>query len=284
MTPSNKAIVLCADDYGYSPAVDQGILDLVRRGRLTALSCLVQPTRWSEAAAMLHDSGAGEQADIGLHFNLTEDLAPNGWFRPLPALIRSAYLGYLVPGALPLAPVRDSLRRQFDAFAEAFDQAPDHIDGHQHIHQLPFIRDLLVETLAEYGWRPWVRVTRPVIVSGQARQDLKARVIATLGGRGLASRCRRAGLAVDPAFGGVYGFDADESGYLDLLDRWLAAAPDGGLLMCHPASDSAPSLASDPIASARRVEYRTLGGDAFGACLARHGITPIRGSRRYATA
>jgi len=282
VTSGNKTLVLCADDYGYSSAVDQGILDLVRRDRLTGLSCLVQPSRWPKAAAMLHDFGVPEQADVGLHLNLTESLGPDVWCRPLPSLIRSAYLGYLVPGALPLVLIRDSLRRQFDAFSEQFGRPPDHVDGHQHVHQLPFIRDLLFETLDEFGWRPWLRVTGPVIPSGRAGPDRKARIIAALGSRWLARRSRRAGFAADPAFGGVYGFDADQADYLALLDRWLSAAPDGGLLMCHPAVDSVPPAPTDPIGSARRIEYQTLGSDAFGECLAERGVTLIRGSRRYA--
>lgn len=281
MTSNSKTLVLCADDYGYAPAVDQGILDLVSLGRLTGLSCLVQPSRWPQAAAMLHDSDAAEQVDVGLHLNLTEPLGPNGWVRPLTALIRSAYLASLMPGQLPLARIGDSLRRQFDAFVEQWGRPPEYIDGHQHVHQLPVIRDLLLEALAEYGWRPWLRVTRPVIPSGRPRQDFKAHIIAALGSRALARRCSAAGLVHDPAFGGVYGFDVDEAGYLGLLDGWLAAMPEGGLLMCHPASDLVPPMASDPIGSARRIEYRVLGGEAFGERLAMYGIALVRGSVRY---
>lgn len=282
-----RTLIVCADDYGYADEVDQGILDLVRLGRLSGFSCLVQSPRWPEAAARLSTADGIDQVDIGLHINLTECLDEAGWVRPLPALIRSAFLAQVVPGVLPADRVRDSLRRQFDRFFAEFGRPPDHLDGHQHVHQLPVVRDLLLALLDEYGWRPWVRCTTPPIMAtgaaGSLSTGFKAWVIAMLGGRGLSHRCRRQGLVSNPAFGGAYGFDASEAHYLDLLSAWVKHAPESGLLMCHPAVPSSETLQGDPIASARVREYRVLSGEAFGRLLRQERIQLVRGSACYAS-
>lgn len=281
-----RSLVVCADDYGYADEVDQGILDLVRMERLSGFSCLVQSSRWPEAAARLQTAEGIDQVDIGLHVNLTERLDDESWVRPLPALIRLAFMAQVVPGVMPIDRVRDSLRRQFDRFFAEFGRPPDHLDGHQHVHQLPVVRDLLLALLDEYGWRPWVRCTTPPIMAtgaaGSLSTGFKAWVIAMLGGRGLSHRCRRQGLVSNPAFGGAYGFDASEAHYLDLLSAWTRHAPEGGLLMCHPAIPSAETLKEDPIASARVREYRVLSGEAFGRLLSQERIQLVRGSTCYA--
>jgi len=283
-TQAEKKLVVCADDYGYADPVDQGILDLVRMGRLSGFSCLVQSPRWPEAAARLHTAEGVDRVDVGLHINLTERLDNESWVRPLSALIRSAFLA---PGALPVDRVRDSLRRQFDRFFAEFGRPPDHLDGHQHVHQLPVVRDLLFALLDEYGWRPWVRSTTPSIMAtgaaGSLSAGFKAWVIATLGGRGLSHRRQRHGLVGNSAFGGVYGFDASEAHYLDLLSAWTRHAPEGGLLMCHPAVPAEEASLEDPIALARVREYRVLSGEAFGTLLRQERIQIVRGSACYAS-
>lgn len=283
----SRSLVVCADDYGYADEVDQGILDLVRMGRLSGFSCLVQSPRWPDAAARLHTAEGADRVDVGLHINLTERLDDDSWVRPLSALIRSAFLAQIVPPALPVERVRDSLRRQFDRFFAEFGRAPDHLDGHQHVHQLPLVRELIFALLEEYGWQPWVRSTLPLITATGAEGSLsagfKAWVIAALGGRGLLDRRRRHGLAGNPAFGGVYGFDASEGHYLDLLSAWTRRAPEGGLLMCHPAAPTKEVSMEDPIALARVREYRVLSGEAFGTLLHQERVRLVRGSTCYAS-
>jgi chitin disaccharide deacetylase len=43
-------VALCADDYGLSPGVDEGILALAMEKRITTLSCMTTQERWPEAA------------------------------------------------------------------------------------------------------------------------------------------------------------------------------------------------------------------------------------------
>ena len=148
--------------------------------------------------------------------------------------------------------------------------APDFIDGHQHVHQLPGVRDaLLAEWQARYAGQaaPWARSTSPA--PGQWRNS-KALVIALLGGWMATHRWRRAGVTLNRGFAGVYGFDAlDVQQYGAHMQGWLAQAQGGGLVMCHPASAEVPG---DAIGRQRPVECAYLMSPAFGALLERSGM------------
>ena len=81
-----RRIWLCADDYGISPGVNDGIRKLIARGRLNATSVMVvAPRSTREAAAALAALNAGDKrARIGLHVTLTAPFAPvSEGFAPL---------------------------------------------------------------------------------------------------------------------------------------------------------------------------------------------------------
>ena len=52
MTPTR--IVLCADDYGYSPGVSRGIRELLDHERLSATSCMVVFSEFAEDGPLLN--------------------------------------------------------------------------------------------------------------------------------------------------------------------------------------------------------------------------------------
>lgn len=257
-TARPRRIVLIADDYGLSPEVDAGILELVDAGRLSGFGCLTQMARWPDAArAIPADLPA---VDVGLHLNLTQPF-DDAWYRPLSRLIALSYLG-----GLSRSVIERSFADQIDRFTDAMGRAPDYIDGHQHVHQLPLVRDVLLDLLAERGLRPWLRVTEPVV---HDTVNVKTWMIAHLGAPVFRAACQKLDLPTNPAFGGVYGFDKDEAGYLALWDIWLARAPDGALLMCHP-GHSAERTLLDPIAMARGVELGVLRSQTFDDLLRHH--------------
>src|SRR5690349_16822831 len=129
-TMAEKRIVLCADDYGLSPGVSRGIRVLLEQGRLTATSCMVVFPEFEADGALLRPFLG--RADIGLHFTLTAD-------RPLKAVALEAHLR-----PPPLSTIIAKLEQQVETFTRVIGQPPDYIDGHQHVHVLPIIRDAVV--------------------------------------------------------------------------------------------------------------------------------------------
>lgn len=256
-----RRLVVCIDDYALRPGVDQAVLALARQGRVSATSCLVGTARWPAAAAALRELAA--TIDIGLHLDFTEAPLDRSLRRGLGTFMARAYLGQL-----PARRIGAEVRAQCDAFQDALGRAPDHVDGHQHVHQLPVVRDALLDELARRGWtQAWLRGTR----RPPGEPGTKPRVIAALGGSRLRARAERQGLAVSGHLLGVYGFDRDAPAYRQLLAGWLRRAADGDVLMCHPGrAEDAPG---DPIAAARAVEDEVLGSDAWPRLLAQAGVT-----------
>lgn len=253
------AIGLCADDYGQHAGIDDAVCALVAHGRVTAVSCMADAPRWPQAAPRLREL---DGADIGLHLNLTERFdTPQARLVPL---IAKAYLRRLDGAAL-----RATLARQCDAFEAALGRAPDFIDGHQHVHQLPQVADALLDLIARrYGARPpWVRNTLPLA----GLTGFKLSLLRALGGGALARRLRACALPTNTGFGGVYGFNTPDYGAR--VDGWLARAREGALLMCHPAN-AAP--AADPIGAQRLVEYAFLASPAFTDMLAARHVRLVR--------
>ena len=246
-------ITLCADDFALHPAIDAAVVALAQAGRLSATSCMTTAPRWPQAAPLLAPLRPALQA--GLHWNLTE-----GHGQPAPSLPQVLVQSY--SRQIKHQTAVDSLQRQLDAFEQHTGTPPDFIDGHQHIHQLPGLRQALLQVLqTRYGSHaPWVRSTLP------AQWGInKAAILALLGGYQLHRLLGRAHLRHNPQFSGVYGFDATTpAAYGAQMQAWLRSAPGGTLLMCHPANAPVPG---DAISAQRMVEYDYLASPAFGELL-----------------
>ncbi len=275
-----KPIVLCADDYAQDAGISAGIRALAEQGRLGATSAMVLSPRWREDAAPLR--ALRGQLDVGLHLDWTSPFAQAaGHGMGLGAAMRRALLGGFDVGT-----ARAVVERQLDAFEAAWGAPPDHVDGHQHVHQFAGIRDALVDALQQRyggnGRRPWLRLSR----APRGQRDLKARVIAVLGADALENIAVHAGLTCAPAISGIYGFDGDEAAYARRLAGWLASAPAATVVMCHPGlPPAAPGeAADDPIAAARQREWRCLAGDGLTRALAAAGARVVRGSALYSAA
>lgn len=249
-----RSVTLCADDFGLSDAIDNGILLLAEMGRVNAVSMMVAGPSFKRNAARLRAC----TVQTGLHLDLTETA---GALRmPLRELIARAYLRRLDMHALG-----QEIEAQLDGFERAMHRAPHYVDGHQHVHQLPGVRELLVRGLqTRYGLNlPWIRSTRVGVTAGlPAREHIKARIIEALGARGLRTLCAHAGIKTNAAFQGVYTFANGHAPYAALLQTWLNNAGDGDLIMCHPALPQAAGC-GDVIARDRAVELDVLRSPAM---------------------
>lgn len=89
-----------------------------------------------------------DRVDIGLHLNLTHTFASGNLVFPLPMLIVRAW-----SASLNRELITQCIEEQWDLFVSVLGKQPDFIDGHQHIHQFPFIRDILLQLLKEKNLR-----------------------------------------------------------------------------------------------------------------------------------
>lgn len=130
MTAADRRLVVNADDFGLSPAVNAGILRAHADGIVTTASLMVRPPAAEQAvaAARRHPRLA-----LGLHVDLGEWVrAGDGW--------HAAY--EVVDTADPDA-VAAELERQLDRFRALTGRDPSHLDSHQHVHREEPVRSIL---------------------------------------------------------------------------------------------------------------------------------------------
>ncbi|MGH8822472.1 MAG: ChbG/HpnK family deacetylase, partial [Rhodoferax sp.] len=268
-----KPMVRCADDFAVHAGASQGIAHLARQGRLSATSAMVLSPRWPQDVALLQELRG--RIDVGLHLDWTSDFAVHaGHGLSLGAAMRRALLGGFDP-----AVAQGVIERQLDLFEAQWGAPPDHVDGHQHVQQFAGIREPLIQTLARRypGRLPYLRVSRVRAGAGE-RLGFKSRVITGLGAEAMKKVADTVDVPRAESLFGIYDFEGDTARYAALMDGWLARAPAGGLLMCHPAGTSPPD---DAIGAARGREYSYLDSADFAAALARAQVALVRGRTHY---
>lgn len=269
---TDKSIILCADDYGQKEAVSQAIVRLLELGRLSAVSCMVTRPDWPMHWQKLEPYR--QQLDVGLHFNLTdgvplsEALRRSHGFMPLKRL-----LGFALLRRLDRTAIAAELTAQLEVFRAATGQWPDFIDGHQHIHHFPGIRDALFEVYARLlsGTGCYIRcVYDPRAFNPFASPaPFKRLVLALSGAATFRRRLREQGIPHNPSFSGIYPFGRAQV-YGTFFPGFLRAVGNGGLILCHPGQGGMDP--TDPLATVRGEELRFLLSPQFVQVCAEAGV------------
>jgi predicted glycoside hydrolase/deacetylase ChbG (UPF0249 family) len=232
------SIILCADDFGISERVDRAILDLCVKGRLSAVTCMSAGPRWAEDAPALKKTGVA----AGLHITLTE-LSPLAGGPPHPPEKILAVKSWL--RLLDRARIEREIRAQFTRFIDVWGAPPAFIDGHQHVHVLPVVRDVVISLRDEYAPKAWVRNIADL--SGFS-EDLNYWILAVMGWRFRGLLAGR-GIAFNNRMRGMFDFGHSGPGdFAVAMEKWRSA---DALVYCHP--------------GAMPGEAEFLGSDIFGA-------------------
>lgn len=109
--PENRALIISADDYGYSPRYDEGILEAVDARAVDSVSAMVTRERLDPEPLL------ATGVEVGLHLELAPELTQGE--RASPRARDEALR---------------QLDRQLEAFAAAFTSPPAYLDGHRHCH------------------------------------------------------------------------------------------------------------------------------------------------------
>jgi len=115
-----RHLIVNADDLGYDPEIDRGILEAHGRGIVTCASAMVD-TPFAKSALR----AAPPTLAVGLHAVLDPSSAP--------------------------AAARRALRRQLERFGELRGSPPSHLDSHRHVHAGPALFPVFVEVAAGAG-------------------------------------------------------------------------------------------------------------------------------------
>ncbi|WP_367714926.1 ChbG/HpnK family deacetylase [Nitratireductor sp. GISD-1A_MAKvit] len=247
-----RSVWLIADDYGLSPGVSSAIRKLLSAGRLSGTGCMTLFGDWEEHASALRDT-EGSFA-IGLHLTLT-DYPALSTGRTMPELKR------LLTGSDSEA-VATEADAQLARFRDFFGRDPDFIDGHQHVHFLPPVRQWLARRFAAYetSGRPWLRGA-PTLRAVPALVKAKV-MVARLLARGFDAEMRRHGFVVEGPLCGFYDWRR-RGAFARALDLFIDRAPDGSVIMCHPGEVDAVLRSRDVLTDTRGEEREALSSEAF---------------------
>jgi predicted glycoside hydrolase/deacetylase ChbG (UPF0249 family) len=262
-----RRIVLCADDYGISPGVNDAIRDLIARGRINATSAMVvAPSLTSiEAIALTELKRGMPHLQIGLHFTLTAPFRPaSETYAPLrddAFLTLPTTLGSALIARLDRDRIAHELRAQVAAFSQVFGCLPDYVDGHQHVQIFPQIREATLSVMREILPDAWIRQCGRITPLAARVADRKGMLLDMMSAR-FRKRAAAAGVTVNPAFAGSYDFGSNPD-FAVLFPKFLDGLPDGSVVMCHPGFVDDELKALDPLTNLREREHAFLAGDTF---------------------
>ena len=224
--------ILCADDFGLSPRVSDGVLELARKRRLSAVSCMMTQSGLRESAEELKSHA--NHLDIGVHLVLTDLKALSASLGQLPSI--GALTRKTLMGGLSKSDIRSELTRQLEAFAGIFGRDPDFIDSHHHVHQLPGITEIVLDLVEKcfISHSPYIRSCgeRPSLLLRRGVAPFKAAALSIFG-MGLKRRAEARKIPVNDGFSGVYDLTRKVP-YGKLFDRFTDGLRSGSLIMCHP--------------------------------------------------
>jgi chitin disaccharide deacetylase len=157
MSSGGRRLIVNADDFGLSPAINRGIIAAHRDGIVTSASIMVNGPAFDDAVALARDH---PMLDLGVHLTLTE-LAPVSSPATVSSLVGAGqrFVPHAIDlarrylfGALSLTEVRNELDAQL-RLARSRGLAISHVDSHQHVHALPAIARIVSDLAAAHGIR-----------------------------------------------------------------------------------------------------------------------------------
>jgi chitin disaccharide deacetylase len=270
-----KSLIVCADDFGLDPAVNEAVEAAHRHGILSTASLMVGAPAAADAVARARLLPG---LRVGLHLVLV-DGRPSSPAAEVAALIGSdgEFDRHLARAGIRfffLPKVRRQLAREIRAQFEAFrvtGLALDHVNAHKHMHLHPSVAGLIVEIGRDYGMKA-VRVpAEPAAALRRAFPDERYPTpLYRPWVEMLRRRLRAAGLRVnDHVFGLAWSGGMTE----DRLLRLLPQLPDGvSELYFHPATRGTARLAAAMPGYRHRDELMALLSPAVGERIAALGI------------
>ena len=131
-------LIINADDFGYTPGVNHGIVTAHRAGVITSTSLMVRGAAAREAVKLAREN---PNLGVGLHLDLAEWIYRDEEWQLL----------YSVVSTEDEQAVLEELARQLDAFRELMGCNPTHLDSHQHVHRTEPVRSILRQAARELG-------------------------------------------------------------------------------------------------------------------------------------
>jgi predicted glycoside hydrolase/deacetylase ChbG (UPF0249 family) len=130
--PPTRRLIVNADDFGRTEAVNKGVILAYEEGIVTSASLMV---RWPTSGDAAAYADAHQELSLGIHIDLGE-------WRPVDGKWETIY---------EIAPITDAgavtaeVANQLGRFNKLMGRPPTHIDSHQHVHRTEPVRSVIAE-------------------------------------------------------------------------------------------------------------------------------------------
>ncbi|MBX7144211.1 MAG: ChbG/HpnK family deacetylase [Oligoflexia bacterium] len=269
----SRVVVINADDFGFSPAVNIGILRACREGLVTSVSLLMNAEGTKNAAKIAKDYAL----DTGVHVNLTDG-------RPLADrkyrhITRSDgnFIG-LDSLAIKLSLYADALREAREeiyaqiSYCIALGIQPSHLNSHKYVQVFPGLGKVFREAAEHFGIRYFrnlreldTNVIRRLFSTGIWRQLTTPQLIKSVGISTLAHLSQRNSdhhyvRTTDHFLGiGVMNFSTTAEAGRQGLEACLRLVQEGLTeIMCHPGLVDSTLSSISPYTIQRERELEAL--------------------------
>lgn len=146
-------LIVNADDAGIDASRNRGILEAIDKGVVRSISLIAGQAGFADAVKKFKNK---KNISVGLHFNLT---AGKPLARGLRALIKNEGTFFdkfelfkkAMAGAINPAEAARELQAQLAVF-EATGITLSHLDGHNHVHLLPGVREAILMVMPKDTW------------------------------------------------------------------------------------------------------------------------------------
>jgi len=279
---ARRLLIINADDFGASESVNRAVVEAHRAGTVTSASLMAGGPAFDPAVSLAAGlPGLG----LGLHFQLTQGRPLSGYGQ-VPSicgeggafLSRRRLLGRLLGQQVRPGEIRIELEAQLQVLEEN-GLKPSHIDGHQHVHVLPGVINIVLEEAWRRGLAVRVPLEELVWTGGRMKKKDVFRAVKKLAFRPLALRARQqvraGGLVHNDHFRSIFGLvpepeRIDVQAFRPLLENLRPGVTE---IMVHPAWEpDCGHLWDQGLLKDRLEEAWLLAGPELGQALAQEGF------------
>jgi hopanoid biosynthesis associated protein HpnK len=150
-------LIVNADDFGYTPGVNAGVIQGFRDGIITSATVMANGSAFDDA---IHLAQANPELGVGCHLVLVggNSVAPArqvasllGADGRLPASL-TIFMAKLIGGRILNEHIANELRAQIERLGKA-GIVPTHLDSHKHTHSHPRVMEVVAQVAGEFGIR-----------------------------------------------------------------------------------------------------------------------------------
>ncbi len=278
MVPEQKALIVNADDFGWSTGVNRGIVEACGKGILTSATAMVNFPAFKDAAKMATDL---PELGVGLHLNIVHG-PPISNPSAIPTLVNASgdfpgtevVLRRLMLGRVSESDIELELSNQLELFRSEIGE-PTHLDSHKHLHVFGSFLPAFIKIAGNLRIPRARCPSENIALRPPSPAWIKSLILSFLGSRAKSVFHNKGVLTPDHFEGGTDGHRFTADVCRRIVDRLEDGVTE---LMCHPGyrskndHDVIPDVA---VTKYRERHLRTLLDPSLKAYILERGINLI---------